>query len=114
MADVVAIEEAFGIGDGDVLPCDGDGDGLLDDIGDLDGELLPLDDEEQSESGAFLSNFDLSLSPTTLSQSIDLFKSRITLALIWKDPEAKPSWIVCTEIDTLPNIRSLFPQKENF
>ena len=34
MADVVAIEEAFGIGDGDVLPCDGDGDGLLKDVGD--------------------------------------------------------------------------------
>ena len=90
MADGDAIEEAFGRGDGDVLPCEGDGDGLLDDVGDLDGELPALDNE-QTDSGELLSNLDLSLSPTTLSQSIDLFKSRITLALIWKDPEAKPS-----------------------
>ena len=88
MADGDAIEEARG--DGNVLPCEGDGDGFLDDVGDLDGELPALDNE-QTDSGELLSNLDLSLSPTTLSQSIDLFKSRITLALIWKDPEAKPS-----------------------
>ena len=90
LADGDAIEEALGRGDGNVLPCEGDGDGLLDDVGDLDGELPALDNE-QTDSGELLSNLDLSLSPTTLSHSIDLFKSRITLALIWKDPEAKPS-----------------------
>ena len=50
MADGDAIEEALGRGDGNVLPCEGDGDGLLDDVGDLDGELPALD-EEQTDSG---------------------------------------------------------------
>ena len=91
LADGDAIEEAFGRDGGDVLPCEvEDGDGLLDDVGDMDGEMLSLEYVEESVSVAFLSNLDLSLSPTTLSQSIDLFKSRITLALMWKDPEAKP------------------------
>ena len=78
MADVVAIEEALAdvvaieetLGDcGGVLPW-GKGDGSLDD--EDDGELQPLDDEERSDSGEMFSNLDLSLSPATLLQSMDL------------------------------------------
>ena len=46
------------------------------------------------EESAFLSNLLESLTPTTHSQSMVLFKSRITLDLIGYNPEASPSWIV--------------------
>ena len=91
VADGVALEGDGGdlAGEaGDALR-DGDGDELLDEeAGDV-GVLWPL--EEQSESEDLFSNLDFSLCPATLSQSMDLFRSRTTFALMWKDPEAKPS-----------------------
>ena len=67
--------------DGDCA--DGDGEELLEEVGD-----------EMMEESAFLSNLLESLTPTTHSQSMVLFKSRITLDLIGYNPEASPSWIV--------------------
>ena len=43
------------------------------------------------EGSAPLSNFEVSLAPATHSQSMDLLRSRTTLALMEKDPEANPS-----------------------
>ena len=43
------------------------------------------------EESEVLSNLEESLTPATHSQSILLFRSRTTLALIGKDPEANPS-----------------------
>ena len=111
------LAEADGVAFGEDLE-DFSVDGDLEDTGDDDLEEVGVDGEEllglEEQSDALLCNFDVSFTPATLSQSTVLFRSRITLALIWNDPEASPSWIVWTEIETLPRILNLFPQKENF
>ena len=100
----MALEEvADGLALADV---DANGEEDLEEVGVDGGELLGV--EEQSDG--VLCNFDVSLTPATHSQSTVLLRSRMTLALMWNDPEARPSWIVWTENETLPRMRSLFPQ----
>ena len=74
---------ACGDGDDGEDCADGDGEELLEEVG-----------VEVMERSAFLSNFEVSLTPATHSQSIVLFRSRTTFALMENDPEANPSWIV--------------------
>ena len=78
----------------------------LDDIG-VDGGL------SASEAEGF-SKRELSLVPATHSQSTFSLRPRTTFAFRWKDPEANPSQIVWTVMETLPKMRNFFPQKENF
>ena len=62
----------------------------LEDLGVEGGELLG----EDEQSDCVLCNFEVSLTPATDSQSMDLLRSRMTLALMWNDPEASPPRIV--------------------
>ena len=49
----------------------------------------------------------LVLDPATQSVSKCLVRSVTTLALMWKVPQERPSWIVWTVRETLPRIRIL-------
>ena len=84
------------------------------DTGVPEGERDPVlgaPDEVQSNSRSSADPESLfsSLTPATVSTSRQLLRSRITLALNGKFPEARPSWMVCTVMATLPRILSLFP-----
>ena len=72
-------DRAGGLAGGDCAGGD-DGEEHLDDVG--------IDVLEESEG---LSNLEESFTPATHSQSIVLFKSRTTFALMGNDPEANPS-----------------------
>ena len=88
MADGLALADGVA-NDGDLEDC---GDVVYDDNEDL--EDLGVDGELSSSSvysccEAF-SKRELSLTPATHSQSTVLFRSKMTLALMWKDPDARP------------------------
>ena len=86
-ADGVAFEGDFG--DDDCFEDVGDGEDLEEVVVGVDGELSP----EHSEEEACMRR-ELSLTPATHSQSTLLFRSRMTLAFKWKEPDASPSWMV--------------------
>ena len=95
MADVVAIggDLADGVAIGGDLA---DGVAIGEEV--LDDDLEELEDKfedvgvegESSGETDDLDNCEVSLVPATHSQSMVLFRSRMTLALRWNEPEARP------------------------
>ena len=106
LADGIAIggDLAGGVAIGEDLAGDEVIEEALDDVG-VDGELSASEEFSKRE---------LSLVPATHSQSTFSLRPRTTFAFRWKDPEANPSQIVWTVMETLPKMRNFFPQKENF
>ena len=78
--------------------------------GDADGLALVGDADGLAEEGEILArSWFLVLEPATQSVSKFLVRSVTTLALMWKVPQERPSWIVWTVRETLPRIRILCP-----